>query len=233
MTDHIPAWNEAPCDPVRNIARLTRKPVDHSPAWALIPWYGRDGLGTPTLDDWRVWADWLATYDTDPDRDAAIAQALRCGWADEVVAVRCVRAYMSVGRPAAMPPMRTPVLPRYDGAEFLGFEAQPTRREMRGPLLDRITHGVVLHTSAGEYVPIEGEALSGWMELDGVRWVPGANFRARLGMRDPAAVTATPSPAARLDGSDRWVNIPTPANARQPRNPRRRGSTGAHGRARR
>ncbi len=46
--------------------------VDHSPAWALIPWYGDDGLGAPTLDDWRVWADWLMAHDPDVEGDRTI-----------------------------------------------------------------------------------------------------------------------------------------------------------------
>ena len=152
--------------------------IDHGPAWALIPWYGDDGLGAPTLDDWRVWADWLRAHDPDDERDAEITRALDCGWSDEVVAVRCARACLDAGRHPASPPAAPRVRPRYIGREFIGFEVQPTRREM--------------------------------------------HFRAMLGFTH----------AATIEG-DRWVNIPTPANARQPRNPRRRGSTGAHGRARR
>lgn len=113
--------------------------IDHTPAWALIPWYGDDGLGAPSLDDWRVWADWLMAHDPDDERDAAIAQCiagwgLGGGWVVNLWAAgeALCDIYAHAARPDGLiDGCRMRVRAARQGFDFIGFEVQPTRRECR------------------------------------------------------------------------------------------------------
>ena len=103
--------------------------IDHGPAWQAIRWYGDDGLGTPTLDDWRVWADWLMAHDPDDERDAAIARGLQHSQGLGVGLVLVLSAYRSSLRRRRAPAVRLHHHIKRDGG-LLGLEVQPTRREM-------------------------------------------------------------------------------------------------------
>ena len=211
--------------PLRSVRWRGRVAIDHAPAWALIPWYGDGGLGAPTLDDWHVWADWLRAHDPDDERDAEIARALaRDARVFHFIARAYSRAHGSHGRLLVG---WGEVRPIYDGGRRLaGFEVQPTRREMCGPAMRAFAQ---MARRAGKTTMLEA------FMLDQVeRGMTGVALGAD-GVVRPRGHFA---PIATIQG-DRWVNIPTPPNAlrpcvlRQPRNPMRRGSTGAHGRARR
>ena len=180
--------------------------IDHSSAWALIPWYGDDGLGAPTLDDWRVWADWLRAHDPDDERDAAIAQCL-AGWSlggGWCVSLWAVGEALSDIYAYAMWPSdsgaRMRVRAVRQGFSFIGFEVQPARREMCGPAMRAFLQ--------------VAEALAWEPDVHVAGRPPGLMAVAHIGDTERRGADVAPS-------------------SRQPRNPMRRGSTGAHGRARR
>ena len=191
--------------------------ADHTPAWALIPWYGDDGLGAPTLDDWQVWVDWLRAHDPNDERDAAIAAALqRSKRAVKFVAQAYSRAHCSHGR---LHVGWGSVRPMYDGGRaFIGFEVQPTRREMR--------HNFDALLQAMGVAPFGPSPELHRMALEADRQAAAA----RIIHKTASAFASTPAAAHALDQALRHVNA-TAQGA--PRNPRRRGDTGAHGRARR
>lgn len=202
----------------------------HTPAWALIPWYGDDGLGAPTLDDWRVWADWLATYDTDPDRDAAIARGLAHSQGLGVGLILVLSAYRTSIRRRSLPNVRMHSCIASDGG-LLGFEVQPTRREMQWPMVTWATAATI-----GPFAPHFGAPARRMSrhvdlaaELTQAAQVSLANS-SRI-IRETAEAFADTGAAARTFG--RTLHHVNSTTAGAPRNPRRRGDTGAHGRARR
>ena len=176
--------------------------TDHTPAWALIPWYGADGLGVPTLDDWRVWADWMRAHDPDDERDAAIARHLAVAGNPGAIAFALLHVH-----PWRIQGSRLLVKHRIDAGEFIGFEVQPTRREMRHTIVDEMAADLAQAAQVSV--------------ADSIRI-----------LRETAEAFADTGASARTFGRT-LRNVSSAAPRGAPRNPRRRGDTGAHGRARR